>query len=181
MEKDLFTCQLTAEEVKKRESVTSLMLKVCFVALCILYPVILYMLDIFSTPIDTVLLGIGIFICLMMACMLWIVFALIKYNLPKKFAQMAVKQFGYDPATEKFYYKDNTRELTFTADQIEKWYSMTNKYGQTTDIFLLPDEDPIVLESEFNTEVHNYLIFHKEMYHLPKPHAMWFKIRYYDR
>lgn len=90
MEKELFTCQMTAEEVKKRERSMSLMLKV------------------------------------------W-------------------------------------------------WYSMTGRYGETTDIFLLPDEGPIVLESEFNSKVHNFLQFHKEMYHLPKPRSVWFRLRYYDR
>jgi len=181
MEKELFTCQMTAEEVKKRERSMSLMLKVCFVALCILYPVILYLMDIFRMPIAGVMLGLIIFICAMMLGMLWLVFCIIKYNIPKKYAQMPDKQFGYDIQTEKFFYKDNARELTFTADQIEKWYSMTGRYGETTDVFLLPDEDPIVLESEFNSKVHNFLQFHKEMYHLPKPRSMWFRLRYYDR
>jgi hypothetical protein len=181
MKTELFTCQMTAEEVKKRERSMTLMLRVCFVSLFILCPVIVYLSGAFSTPLDSVGLVFIIFICAMMAIFLWLIFCSLKYVIPKKYAQMADKQFGYDIQTEKFFYKDNTRELTFTANQIEKWYSMTGRYGETTDIFLLPDEDPIVLESEFNSKVHNFLQFHKEMYHLPQPRSMWLRMRYYDR
>lgn len=179
MEKVLFTSQLSAAEAEKRKNSMTMMMRVFLGALLILFPIILYLMGLFKLPIDNVSLGIGLFIVAMMVMMLWIVATLLRYVLPAKYDQMPDKQFGYDYQTDKFYYKDNNRELTFSADQIEKWYSMTGRTGETTDIFLLPDEKPIVLEGEFNPEVHDFLIMRKEMLHLPKPSAMWLKIRIY--
>jgi hypothetical protein len=90
-----------------------------------------------------------------------------------KYILMPDKQFGWDEEAKQFFYKDKNRSLRFTGKDVEKWSSyIMYKTNIPIDIFLLKTGERLVLEGDWNEEVHDYLQNFHNLLDLPKPSGM---------
>lgn len=87
-----------------------------------------------------------------------------------KYDNMEYKEFSWDAATNEFMYKDKNRTLRFTGDKVRKWVVLSDK--KPVDIMLLDNGEQIVLEQEFNPDIHPFLEENKAMLHIPNWSAL---------
>ena len=91
-------------------------------------------------------------------------------NLPAKYELMPTKELAWDETASQFIYKDKNGTIRFRGDDIERWTSyVNNKSQESTDIILLRTGEKIILEGEWNPELHTYLNNYRNLLGLPEP------------
>lgn len=182
MEKVLFKCLPTREMIEKHKKIVTGFIWFSLVFMAIVLPAMLYFMGLLSltthplqTALTILILGLIFGMCALMY------FGIIK-NLEIRYEQMPEKELGYDPEAKTFTYKDHERQLEFKAADVEKWYIVLDKNDDVdADIFILPDEQPIVLEKEFNYLVHPYLKENKKTIPIPWPEEKHGMLKMYKR
>lgn len=92
---------------------------------------------------------------------------------------METKVFGWDVEKGEFYYSDKDRQLRFKGDDVDKWVSVMNRGGVTTDIMRLRSGEQIVLEGKFNADIYPFLHEYRQALNLPKPKPFTWTINTY--
>lgn len=181
MKTTTFTCTKSAEEISKSVHERSLMYKVlswaCLFAICPLFYISFFVSGTFDiNAISLILFVIGV--AAMLLC--FFLFRKVLERLPDKYEIMPTKEFGWDETHNQFIYKDKDQTLRFKGDDIEKWVSYVNsKSGEPTEIILLHTGEKMILEGEWNMEVHNYLNLNRTALGLPKPHRWTWSFEIY--
>ena len=83
------------------------------------------------------------------------------------------KEFAWDAASNEFTYKDKNRTLRFSGNKVKKWGVISAK-KITIDILQLDNGEQIVLEPEFNPDIHPFLAENSLMLHLPECSSLSF-------
>jgi len=171
METTTFTCTKSAEELSKSARERKLTFTIVSWACIIAMPALCYMIfwgsgTFIFTAFSLMLCIIGVAIMIM--C--FFVFRKVLERLPEKYAIMPTKEFSWDEQRKQFTYKDKDQTLRFKSDDIEKWVSyVNNKSQESTEIIHLLTGEKIILEGEWNAEVHNYLNNNRNSLGLPQP------------
>lgn len=84
------------------------------------------------------------------------------------------KEFSWNAATNEFTYKDKNRTLRFSGNKVTKWMIHSSQKA-SVDILRLNNGEQIVLEHEFNPDIHPFLEENKAMLHLPDFSALSLK------
>lgn len=183
MKSTTFTCTKSAEEIEKsareRKRVYTLMLWMCPVAIILVG----YICFTQFSGVDRSLAWIPVLLFALMALVMafcFIAFRRVLGNLPAKYELMLTKEFAWDEAASQFIYHDQNGTIRFRGDDLETWHSfVNNKSKESTEIFTLHMGEKIILEGEWNPEVHNYLNTNRNLLGLPEPKRMLWTLDIY--
>jgi hypothetical protein len=171
-----FTCTMSAEEIEKtlraRNLTYTLMTWMCPLSV-LLFGFVYYQsvsrMGVSFDPVLALILGAGA----LMMMVFFFVFRKVQAKQPAKYELMPTKEFAWDEATSQFIYKDKNGTIRFRGDDLEIWHSFVNNRSQIpTDIFTLRTGEKIILEGEWNPELHNYLNNFRNLLGLPEPKRM---------
>lgn len=173
MQSTTFTCTKSAEEIEKsvreRKRVYTLLMWMCPVAIILIG----YVLFVPFSDGDQSLAWFPILLFVLTALLMtfcFIVFRKVLDNLPAKYELMPTKELAWDETASQFIYKDKNGTIRFRGDDIERWTSyVNNKSQESTDIILLRTGEKIILEGEWNSELHTYLNNYRNLLGLPEP------------
>lgn len=181
MEKEIFVSQQSVDAIEKSRKRSSRVMRLGVFFLLVVYPLYYYFIGNFDVSHGCFMVIVGAIMVLMFWGGAAFLYLYHKNCISKMYEQMPYKQFGYDPSTKKFLYQDNMRKLEFEAKDIEAWYVQFAKDTVTADIFHLHDQHPIVLERQFNSKIHDYLVDNSDSLSLPAPETLRWKLNIYER
>ena len=175
-----FTCTKSAEQIKKEADQALMFYKIApflgIICMGIFVFLFLHMRyqnaeagDSSSDLLLYVILGIAFLFMLFVT----LFFVYYKNRAGIKYILMPDKQFGWDEEAQQFFYKDRNHSLRFKGDDVKTWNSyIQNNTNIPMDIILLKTGERLVLEGDWNDEVHDYLQNFHNLLGLPKPSSM---------
>lgn len=188
-----FRCQMTHEQVERQRKydtiVAHVVLPVTNVLLVGIMSFLIYITygELQRTPDWTAsefLLPMVVMfgaVALVMAIVVYMTIVAIELSrtLEPAYSIMETKVFGWDTDKREFFYIDTEHRLRFKGDDVDKWVSVMNQGGVTTDIMRLRSGEQIVLEGKFNADIYPFLRENRLELNLPKPKPFTWTINTY--
>lgn len=171
MKTTTFTCTKGAEEIEKSARDKMIMYKImmglCPVAVLLSAYVTFYPHG--ELVLNMYMISLFVLVLVLMGFVFWMFLKVVE-RIPSKYELMPTKEFSWDETHTQFIYKDKDHTLRFKGDDIEKWVSfVNNRTNESTEIITLCDGEKIILEGEWNAEVHDFLNLNRTELALPKP------------
>lgn len=179
-----FTCTKSAEEIEKSargsKQKYTLMLWMCPAAAAIVGYMCFVPFQEGTEPLLAWLPILLFAITTIIMALCFIIFRRVLDKLPAKYELMPTKEFAWDETASQFFYKDKNGTIRFRGEDLETWHSfVNNKSQEPTDIFTLHTGEKIILEGEWNPELHNYLNMYRNLLGLPEPKRMIWTLEIY--